>query len=88
MKTNARSYALLGYINTRPRTSHMLRLMNPNPSLVSADRKAMWDKPLSHGEGEGHEAGKEHAALFDSNKHEDGRRTLSLRVLSAIGARA
>jgi molybdopterin-containing oxidoreductase family iron-sulfur binding subunit len=87
-KHNARSYALLGYINTRPRTSHMLRLMNPNPALVSAERKAMWDKPLSHGAGEGHEAGHEHAALFDSNKHEDGRRTLSLRVLSAIGARA
>src|SRR6185295_11927547 len=59
MKDNARTYALLGYINTRPRTSHMLRLMNPNPSMVSAERKAMWDKPLGHGAGEGHEAGHE-----------------------------
>jgi len=88
MKDNARSYALLGFINTRPRTSHMLRLMNPNPALVNADRKAMWDKPLTHGEGEGHEAGQEHAELFDSQKHENGRRTLSLRVLAGIGARA
>jgi molybdopterin-containing oxidoreductase family iron-sulfur binding subunit len=90
MKTNARSYALLGYINTRPRTSHMLRLMNPNPNLVSAERKAVWDKPLGHGPGEAPESNI-HASLFDSNQHEDGRRTLSLRVLSAmsaIGARA
>jgi Fe-S-cluster-containing dehydrogenase component len=88
MKDNARTYALLGYVNTRPRTSHMLRLMNPNPALVSAERKAMWDKPLTHGAGEGHEAGHDHAALFDSQKHENGRRTLSLRVLAGIGARA
>jgi molybdopterin-containing oxidoreductase family iron-sulfur binding subunit len=88
MKENARSYALLGYINTRPRTSHMLRLMNPNPMLASAERKAMWDKPLTQGEGEGHEAGREHAALFDSNQHENGRRTLSLRVLGGLGVRA
>src|SRR5207253_2529425 len=38
MKGNARSYQLLGYLNTRPRTSHMVRLSNPNPNLVSAER--------------------------------------------------
>ncbi|MDZ4743496.1 MAG: TAT-variant-translocated molybdopterin oxidoreductase [Verrucomicrobiota bacterium] len=31
-----RSYALLSYLNTRPRTSHMMRLRNPNPKMPDA----------------------------------------------------
>jgi molybdopterin-containing oxidoreductase family iron-sulfur binding subunit len=53
---NARSYQLLNYLNTRPRTSHMLRVMNPNPVLCDEKRKHAWDHPF-HGadhDAEGH----------------------------------
>src|SRR5262249_32190223 len=33
MRDNARSYMLLGFLNTRPRTAHMMSVRNPNPSL-------------------------------------------------------
>jgi molybdopterin-containing oxidoreductase family iron-sulfur binding subunit len=55
-KAHARSYALLGYLNTRPRTSHMVRVMNPNPALCSASRVESWENPFHHG---GHEGGHE-----------------------------
>ncbi len=92
---NARSYALLGYLNTRPRTSHMLRVMNPNRALLAKmdpERLKMIDEPFhhggaEHGGAEGH--GGEHAApeakhsFFDNRRRgEDGGYALSLRVLS------
>jgi molybdopterin-containing oxidoreductase family iron-sulfur binding subunit len=60
MRENARSYMLLGYLNTRPRTTHMVRVMNPNPQLVSAERRAEWDTaPGAHGGHGSHEGGHE-----------------------------
>jgi len=59
-RSNARSYALLGYLNTRPRTTHMVRVMNPNPKLVDAARRHSWDDPFHHApaaHGDGHEGG-------------------------------
>jgi molybdopterin-containing oxidoreductase family iron-sulfur binding subunit len=60
-KAHARSYQLLGYLDTRPRTSHMVRVMNPNPALCDAARKESWENPFEHEagehEGEGHEGG-------------------------------
>jgi Fe-S-cluster-containing dehydrogenase component len=41
-KARAQDYALLGYLNTRPRTTHAARLRNPNPRMP--DYKAL---PLS-----------------------------------------
>ena len=32
-RTDPRSYGLLAYLNTRPRTSHMVRVRNPNPAI-------------------------------------------------------
>ncbi|MEL6395560.1 MAG: TAT-variant-translocated molybdopterin oxidoreductase [Planctomycetota bacterium] len=36
-RDSQRSYLLLGYLNTRPRTSHMLRVRNPNRPLLEAE---------------------------------------------------
>jgi len=64
-RNSPRSYLLLGYLNTRPRTSHMVRVMNPHPELVTAERKESWKHPFHHG---GHEAG--HGA--DGHGHGNG----------------
>jgi len=73
MRENARSYLLLGYLNTRPRTTHMVRVANPNPKLVDAHRKDEWEHPFGHhggdskgGEGGGHGGGAAGEAHSDS----------------------
>jgi hypothetical protein len=53
MRDNQRSYLLLGYLNTRPRTTHMVRVANPNPRLASAARRQLWESPFHHGGYEG-----------------------------------
>lgn len=53
MRDNQRSYLLLGYLNTRPRTTHMISVRNPNPELVSAARKEKWEHPFHHGSDHG-----------------------------------
>ncbi len=47
-RNDGRTYQLLSFLNTRPRTTHMLRLRNPNPALADAARKARWDHPFHH----------------------------------------
>ncbi|MGV6815480.1 MAG: TAT-variant-translocated molybdopterin oxidoreductase, partial [Phycisphaerales bacterium] len=48
-KESGRSYLLLGYLNTRPRTTYMMRVRNPNPAI-----RAFEHDPMSHG---GHDEG-------------------------------
>ncbi len=56
MRENGRSYMLLGYINTRPRTTHMASIKNPNPAL-----RAPIENPFHHG-GHGSESDHGHPA--------------------------
>ncbi|EDY82330.1 4Fe-4S binding domain protein [Verrucomicrobiia bacterium DG1235] len=42
LRENERSYSLLGYLNTRPRTTFMARIRNPNPKMPDYQ-----DLPLS-----------------------------------------
>jgi molybdopterin-containing oxidoreductase family iron-sulfur binding subunit len=37
-KENPRNYDLLKYIGTRPRTSYLARIKNPNPKMPGADQ--------------------------------------------------
>jgi len=96
MRENARSYALLGYLNTRPRTSHMVRVMNPKRELCNQARVDEWTKPLGHGAGdhgdhgddhEGHDhAGGDpkHSFMVNPSRQRDDRGyAVSLRVLGA-----
>ncbi len=78
-REDQRTYALLGYLNTRPRTTFMVRLRNPNPAI----RRPSED-PFGHhggspeGEGAGEHGGGEHAMG----------RVLSLPVLGGRGVLA
>jgi molybdopterin-containing oxidoreductase family iron-sulfur binding subunit len=41
-KESNRNYVLLKYLGTRPRTSYLARLKNPNPSMPGFDQIAAW----------------------------------------------
>jgi len=68
-REDARSYLLLGYLNTRPRTTYLARLRNPNPRL----REPVVD-PFHHG---GEDSGHETPAARDEGH------VMSLPVLTA-----
>ena len=63
LREHTRAYLLLGYLATRPRTSHLVRVNNPNIELLTklgkTERLARMKDPFGHGghEGGGHEGG-------------------------------
>jgi MoCo/4Fe-4S cofactor protein with predicted Tat translocation signal len=61
LRENGRSYMLLGYINTRPRTTHMAGIRNPNPALLTEDRLERQKNPFHHGGHDGGGEGEHHA---------------------------
>ena len=73
-KESTRTYALLDYLNTTPRTTFMARLRNPNPAI----REPNVD-PLHHGgHGGGHgdhhgddHHGDDHGGGHDGHGHDD-----------------
>ena len=83
-RNNARSYMLLGYLNTRPRTTHMMRIDNPNEALLALLDPEDYEhriahNPLEHhggGHGEGHDDGHHgdegHGGEHHDDAHEDG----------------
>jgi len=77
MRENPRSYMLLGFLNTRPRTTHLVSVLNPNPEI-----RVPVENPFGRHEAE---AGHGHASLVTPSR--DGR-TLSLKVLSGRGVQA
>ncbi|MEX2218389.1 MAG: TAT-variant-translocated molybdopterin oxidoreductase [Phycisphaerales bacterium] len=90
MQESQRTYQLLGYLNTRPRTTYMVRVANPNPALRRPE-----EDPFGHHGVHGHEGGghddQGHSAIDRSTFIREQARgaldkgyALSLRVLGAI----
>ena len=67
-RDSQRTYALLGYLNTRPRTTHMMRVRNPNPAIHVFDEH----DPLDHsgGHGDGKKSGSHGSDSHESDSHE------------------
>jgi len=79
LRRDARSYGVMGYLNTRPRTTFQIRLRNPNPSIRVPN-----DEPFGHHAG-GHGGGEEPDAHAHQDEHADARgRTMSLHILTDV----
>ncbi len=84
-RNDPRSFSLLGYLNTRPRTTFMLRLRNPNPAIRTPN-----DEPFHHGghgddHGGDHHDGESHGEEAHSMAPADPDRIMSLPVLAGGG---
>jgi hypothetical protein len=94
MRNHPRSYWLLGYLNTRPRTTYMVKVANPNPRLRKPDMDPFHqgypsggqEPAADAGEGvEGNNGMTRSAFLRDSAKAvADQGYALSLRVLGGV----
>ena len=90
-RNHPRSYQLLSYLNTRPRTTHKIRIRNPNPALVDDTRRALWDQPIGHHHHDSHEHGSDGASGgHDSHSSEPKAKghVMSLPVLNSKGVLA
>jgi MoCo/4Fe-4S cofactor protein with predicted Tat translocation signal len=83
LRNHNRNYLLLGYLNTRPRTTYLCGMKNPNPVLRQPDLDPFEHHGHeSHGgsPGEGHG---EKAAFIDPARQRDDGYRLSLAVIGA-----
>jgi molybdopterin-containing oxidoreductase family iron-sulfur binding subunit len=71
-KKNARSFALLGYLNTRPRTSHLLRVSNPNLNILKAREPERFAHVAEPFHGPGHGGHDEHDHHDNHEGHDGG----------------
>ena len=79
-KDTDRTYMVLGYLNTRPRTTHKMRVNNPNEqvlrlTLTPEQFAARMVDPLEHGHGHSdgsgdHDAGGDHGHFGDDHAHD------------------
>jgi molybdopterin-containing oxidoreductase family iron-sulfur binding subunit len=86
-RANPRSYKLLNFLDTRPRTSHMVRVMNPNHNIRTPVANPFHHEGTGPHEGGGgaEHAPAEHAFYDRSKRHEDDGYRLSLGVFSSSG---
>lgn len=83
-RASGRTYMLLGYLNTRPRTTYAMRVRNPNPAIRVYDEH----DPLDHGghddkhDDGSHEGGHASAFIDSAKRYTDEGYAASLRVLS------
>ncbi len=92
-RAHGRSYLLLGFINTRPRTSHMARINNPNPHIAASEHDPLEHHGGGHqGGGTGEGGGEKHAdASFRRDRRkllQDKGYALSLTVLNSVAGAA
>jgi molybdopterin-containing oxidoreductase family iron-sulfur binding subunit len=89
MREHPRTYAMLGYLNTRPRTTYMVGVKNPNRRLLEArgdrHRLELMDDPF-HGGG-GHEEPDAHAAPAGGGHSNAGRRSFMRDGMKAAADR-
>lgn len=77
LRDNERSYSLLGYLNTRPRTTFMGRIRNPNPEMPDYESQPLSTVEYnyaSHGSHGDHGSSELHdeAATHDSHSDNEG----------------
>ena len=90
-RANQRGYLLLNYLNTRPRTTHLIHVTNPNPAIREPEVPYALKKHEGgdHGGGGSNapdDHGEEHAGLFRSDptkRDDDPGYALSLNILGA-----
>ena len=81
-KESGRSYLLLGYLNTRPRTTYMMRVRNPNKAIRDYE-----PDPLHHGpHGAGGEGAHASSYIDRSKQSTDQGYSRSLTVLGEVHA--
>ncbi|MFG0293206.1 MAG: TAT-variant-translocated molybdopterin oxidoreductase [Phycisphaerales bacterium JB050] len=96
-RNSQRSYALLAYLNTRPRTTYKIRIQNPNPDWLEAEKKAgntdakdrlaRWENPFHHDDhsGDHHSDGHSDDHSNDHGEEHSRLKRFSLPVLDANG---